>query len=368
MSDATDFMRYCCVRRTSDPLVFEGVSHPQSMGNVRPIAYGGFAVATAIVAAGQTLPSEQRFVPYSLMGNFLGPASLDAPYTLEVVRVRDTRTFVTRYVTVKQASPSGTRSVLAITLDLIASPNSRPEVIEQCTKAHKDPAALGSVLRYSPQPSYRLDQSVSLAESDEMVARQAPSKKAFEMAKNARKAMLGFWYKVFDVRVVPESILTQNMAAMLDSPTTQDKLPFMERRSYDWFRLIQQLPSSMASEPYRGSSETLPVPPTIAHCAVLSFALDGLIPFAPLSLAKKKMTDASAASTLEFAVRFHTDVLNVNAWHLREIKPVSAGWSRTFGEALIFLEDGTLVATASQQSVLRPVDPNTEATNMNAKL
>ena len=71
MVEASAFLRSIGVRQTEEPWVFEGVSPPLGMGNVRPIAYGGYAIATGIVAAGQTIPSTTpHFVPYSLLGHF----------------------------------------------------------------------------------------------------------------------------------------------------------------------------------------------------------------------------------------------------------------------------------------------------------
>ena len=52
MVEASAFLRSIGVRQTEEPWVFEGVSPPLGMGNVRPIAYGGYAIATGIVAAG----------------------------------------------------------------------------------------------------------------------------------------------------------------------------------------------------------------------------------------------------------------------------------------------------------------------------
>jgi len=63
MVQASPFLQRIAVRRTNEPGVFEGMLPPLSMGNVRPIAYGGFAIATGIVAAGHTIPTHTRFVP-----------------------------------------------------------------------------------------------------------------------------------------------------------------------------------------------------------------------------------------------------------------------------------------------------------------
>lgn len=104
--------------------VFESVSLPGRAGNIRPIAYGGCSVAVAINAAGQTVKTEGRFVPSSVTGHFLGPASLDLHFTCHVQPLRDTRSFVTRHVVLEQETRKGPRSCLELTLDLVASPHS----------------------------------------------------------------------------------------------------------------------------------------------------------------------------------------------------------------------------------------------------
>ena len=76
------------------------VHPPQRMGHTLPIAYGGYALAVALKAAGLSVP--QGYHIYSFMGNFLGPASTDKPLHVTTRTFRQTRTFATRHIEVSQ--------------------------------------------------------------------------------------------------------------------------------------------------------------------------------------------------------------------------------------------------------------------------
>ncbi|KOS12932.1 acyl- thioesterase ii [Malassezia pachydermatis] len=358
-SNIPPFLQMIGLQKTEDPWVFEGTSLPLPLGNLRPIAYGGFAIATAINAAGQTMPKDGHFVPYSLTGHFLGPASLKTPYVCEVQPVRDTRTFCTRFVTVKQRSSKGDlRSVLSITLDLINSPDSTKEALQKAKEAGIEPACKGSLLRYGASPPWVVEHANDLLPFDKISAQLVKSGEIDASVVKMQSDFLDLWNKLFEMRPVPHSVLFQNSMGMSDQPTTQDKLAITQRRSFDWMHMNHRLPAVDGSEgPVpAGPNGTLPVPAVIAHIAVMAFALDGAIAFAPLSLANKSIFDAEAASTLEFAQRFHTDVPDMNQWLLREILPINAGWQRTYSEARLFDHDGHHIATCSQQCVLRPAD------------
>lgn len=76
--------------------------------------------------------------------------------------------------------------------------------------------------------------------------------------------------------------------------------------------------------------------------------------FIPLSFSNLFLQDAGACSTLDFALRFHTDALDMNKWHMEEMRTITGDYGRTYSEGLLWSEDGKLVASMSQQSVLRP--------------
>ncbi|PKI82665.1 hypothetical protein MVES1_003961 [Malassezia vespertilionis] len=355
----TSLLRLIGVRKTNDPWVFEGVSLPGRAGNLQPIAYGGCAVGTAIISAGHTFSPEARLVPYSVVGQFLGPASLSQPFVCYVTPMRDTRTFVTRHVIVKQRSKKGDlRSVLALTLDMIASPNSTKAALEKSRAENKHPAAVNSVLHYQPKPRKPTNNVEQLMDPDTYVAMRIERGEVDESVVGIYQDFLDLWSKLFEGRVVEDNILSENFMGMLNTDTSQDGLPLLERRSWDWFRAREPLSKNNGSETMSEASPDglLPVSNTIAQTACLALAMDGMLAFMPLSMAKLNLAAASAASSMDFALRLHSDVFDMNAWHLREARPVAAGWQRTFTEAMLYDEEGTLIASASQQCVLRPAE------------
>lgn len=356
MSDEIDFLRLIGVRKTSDPWVFESVSLPGRAGNQQPIPYGGCAVATAVNAAGQTIKPEPRMVPYSLMGHFLGPASLDSHFVCEVRPVRDTRSFTTRYVTVKQSIKGTMRPILALTLDMIASPLSTREHLDQAKATGSDPGGVQSLLRYQPSATTHLDRVQTLETPQQNLKRRMASGELNEFHEMAYNEFMGLWYKIFDARIVPESIMTQNMLGLNPSKTTQDELAVTDRTVYDWFKIRRELPSAHGTNTHTpgGPDGQLPQTTGMAHLCTLAFALDAALAFAPISISNGSIMDASAASTLDFAQRYHSDALDANQWLLREVKTVAGGWQRTYSQAHVFNQDGELLATCNQQCVLRP--------------
>ncbi|WFD37167.1 uncharacterized protein MJAP1_000109 [Malassezia japonica] len=351
-----DFLRLIGVRKTDDPWVFVSVSLPGRAGNQQPIAYGGCATTVALNAAGQTIKQEPRMVPYSMVGHFLGPAALDTPFVCEVRPVRDTRTFATRHVTVNQDIKGKLRPVLALTLDMIASPNSTKEALEKAKARGADPGKVKSLLRYQIPPSFTPKSFKELEMPVESVKRRVASGELNEFQAGMFQEFLGLWLRMFEDRVVPESMMTQNLMGLHLKPTTQDDRAVSDRRAYDWFKLRQQLPPADGSTEMTagGDDGMLPMTSVMAHLCALAFAMDGAIAFAPMSLNNESLLNASIASTLDFAQRYHTDNIDMNKFSMREIQTLAGGWQRHYTEARAYSDSGELLVTCTQQCVLRP--------------
>ena len=355
MATSPEFLRLIGVKKTSDPWVFESVSLPGRAGNIRPIAFGGCSVAVAINAAGQTVKTEGRFVPYSVTGHFLGPASLDLHFTCHVQPLRDTRSFVTRHVVLKQETKKGPRSCLELTLDLVASPHSTKAAIDAATSRGRDPASVRTLLRYDPKPRLARQPPEELELPSDVLKRRVESGELDDMAVMLQNEIMDLWDAHFEQRVLPGSLISERAMGLLLKDSNQDRLPVQERTSGDWFRLYQKLPPGDGSDAYTAPEEPeLPIAASIAHAAACGFALDGGLAPLPLATCKRLITDAAAASTIDFAVRFHTDYFDMNEWHVREMHTVTSGWSRTFSESLLWDRHGRLVASTSQQNVMTP--------------
>ncbi|WFD32768.1 hypothetical protein MSPP1_003819 [Malassezia sp. CBS 17886] len=358
MSEPKDFFELVGVKKTDDPWVFEAVSLPGRAGNIQPIAFGGCALATALYAAAQTFAATPYFVPYSIVGHFLGPGHVSSPYICEVAPMRDTRTFITRHVTVKQKTPKGVRSVLALTLDMVRSPNATKEGRERARALGKEPGAVSSLLHYQPKPKIAATHHRDLAITSDEIKRRVKIGEIPEAAATMYDEFLGLWNDYFEGKACPEGMMNQNMMGLNLVPTTQDDLPVTERCNLDWLHIREQLPpddgTNQMSKPRVPG--LLPVSAVMAHTIAFAFAMDGVLGFLPVPLANRNMMDASAFATLDFAQRFHTDVFDANKWFLRDARTVAAGWQRTFSEAYFYDEDGHMISSCSQQCVLRPAE------------
>jgi acyl-CoA thioesterase len=316
---------------TMDPLSptsFRTRHPPEAMGNAaRAIAYGGCTLGAAARAAALTVPAGYR--AYSLLGSFLGPAAVDEPLTVRVERVRDTRSFATRWVGVWQRQRRGggagpeERRVLAMLADFMPA------------------AATGSVLRFSPAP--RADWgapagAVSIADRRERMLR-AGEIGAERAAQSA--ASFGLAARWFDGGHAPGSVLGETLlgVAARDVRTAQQRegRAVGDMASGDWLRAKHRL----------GDDYSL-------QLGALALAMDMVMSFVPLVHAGMFVDDVGACSSLDFALRVFEPKVDLDAWHLREIVAVQAGEARGFNEARLWDERGDLVAHMTQQAIIRP--------------
>lgn len=292
---------------------FVSVKTPVRLGNLLPIAYGGCAIALAVNAAVQTV--KPSFYLYSVLGNFLGPASTEVKVTCKVIIVRDTRTFATRRVEVTQTLKGATRLCAVLTADFQL----------------KEP----TMYEYSAPPSLQYSQPDDCPSIDknreELAARGYPG---------TLPTVLNDY---FESRFCPEGVWGQNLGgASKAAPTNQDHLPITSKASGDWFRAQGSLPT------------------TAEQLAALAFMMDGGLSFTPLVHDHKFLEDAGACSTLDFALRVFVHDIDLTGWHLRERTTSSGGAARTFSDGKLWDQKGRMVASMSQQSILRP-PPTTKA-------
>ncbi|WFD32769.1 hypothetical protein MSPP1_003820 [Malassezia sp. CBS 17886] len=359
MSQDLALLELVGVKGTGDPWVFEAVSLPYQIGKMQPNAFGGCALATALYAAAQTFAPTAAFVPYSIVGHFLSPGSVSAPYICEVKPLRDTRSFITRHVTVKQKSKKGdVRSVFALTLDMVRSPNATKEGRERARALAKEPGAVSSLLRYEPTPRMRGTPHTELPMTQESLRRRVEAGEIHEIVGDMPTEFLGLWYRVFDEKACPEGMMNQNVVGFTMSPTFQDDLPMSERCNLDWMRTKQKLPPADGTDQMWQPAlpDMLPISAVMAHAIAFAFAMDGVLAYLPMPLANMSLASSSAVSSLDVAMRFHTDILDANKWFMRDAHTITGGWQRTFSESYFYDENGHLISSCTQQSVLRPVD------------
>jgi acyl-CoA thioesterase II len=231
---------------------------------------------------------------YSIMGNYLGPALTDRGAHCKVRRYRDTRTFASRQVELSQEQDDG---------------SFRPCMILLAEFQVQEPATL---LSYSAPPLNKyagVEDSPTREEWSEKLVNEG---KASQQEADAFIRMFELMYRFWEGRSAPESLLSHNLYGMAKHlPTPDDKLPLTSRKSAEYFRSRHPL----------------------------------------------KTDDVAACSTLDFALRIFTNKVNLNEWHLKEMKTINGAEGRTFGEAHLWDLKGNLVASMTQQSIMRPHKP-----------
>lgn len=289
---------------------------PERMGNALPIAYGGCTLGIAVHAACKTVPPTHRL--YSLVGHFLGPASTTEKLYCTVHSSRDTKTFATRRVQVSQIRPDGKKRVC---LELLAD----FQIEEPAMLNYSAPP----VLQYSgPEKSRPF----------EALAREAVAQGTMD-EKSAKAVIESFALgdSFFDTRLCPEGVSGQNVGgANKQKQTTQEHLPLTDKTSGDWSRT--RVPLESRDE----------------RAAAVAFLLDGGLAFLPLGHSHKWLDDSAACSSLDFALRLFSSDIDLNSWHLRERRTTAGGLGRTYTEARLWDEKGHLVASMTQQSIMRP--------------
>jgi acyl-CoA thioesterase II len=331
---------------------FESLAHPERMGNTANIGYGGCVLSMVVSAAFQTVetPSRGRMALYSALGHFLAPTLTDRTVILRVTSLRDTRTFATRQIVASQKHDDGSeRACISAQLDFIASPT--------------DDADVHSFLRYyvpSPQTMHHANLPFFHEQIKDRVKRG-------DLSPSVEKAYSTIFKpldELFDSKVPPASPHSENILGIDKTrKTSQDHLPLTSKTTLDYFRSKSPRPSVTPL-----SSLYLPISPTCLHFATLTFAIDAAISFIPLTLSHHFLPDVAACSSLDFALRFHTDVLDMGKWHLREMRTVAGDYGRTFNEARVWNDEGILVATMNQQSILRPHKVRGETGGIESKL
>lgn len=295
---------------------FTSRNPPVKMGNSAPIAYGGSTLGIAVNAAYETV--DQPYKLYSLVGHFLGPANLDNTLRCRVTRVRDTKSFATRRVEVSQMQKDGkARVVVEATADF--------HVVEP------------AMFEYSMPPMRSHDDAAT--SSDSKTWRKSLIQSGIATPKQVEIAADSFAVldKFCDVRYPSQSFSAQNLHGLAKGVSTpQNDVPITERASYEWYKVKADLKTESD------------------HMACLAFLMDGGLSFVPLSHSHKFINEAGPCSSLDFALRIFTPHIDLNAWATKERRTVAAGYGRSYSEGRMWDQEGNMISSMTQQSILRP--------------
>ncbi|TDZ73338.1 hypothetical protein CTRI78_v001248 [Colletotrichum trifolii] len=292
---------------------------PDRMGNARNIAYGGCALGNGISAAYETV--SPNYLLYTVTGNYLGPALTDRKLICSVRRVRDTRTFATRLIEISQDRDDGkTRPCMILLADF--------QVKEKT-----------SMLVYSAPPSIRYSPAEACPNIQDGTADLVRRGVVSEQQRQAYLKTFGFNDRLVESRLTPEGVSSNNLLGLAKkAKTPQEDLPITSKTSAEWFR--SRHPIDRPQDRFAG----------------LGFVMDGAIAFIPLTHNRMFLDDSSACSSLDIALRFFTGDLDLDKWHLREWKTSSGSDGRTYSEARLWDDAGNMVASMTQQSIMRPAE------------
>lgn len=276
--------------RQVDDGIFEGYSNPQPGGHV----FGGQVMGQAIAAMGRTTPEGRRI--HSSYSYFLAPGAPDIPIRFAVDALRDGGSFSVRRVLATQqveaAEDHGPRerTILAMT-------SSFQEVQEGLEHEERAPEA--------PDPEGLPTTAEVLAGVDHPVAR--------------------YWatQRPIDIRHVTDPIYIRP-----DGSASATQMV--------WMRMIAPVEAE----------------PTV-HDAILAFASD----YTPFEAIMRRqgmswMTPGLRAATIDHGIWWHRHV-DMNEWLLYVQHSPSASGGRGLTEGRMFDRSGGLVATITQEGMIR---------------
>lgn len=88
--------------------------------------------------------------------------------------------------------------------------------------------------------------------------------------------------------------------------------------------------------------------------AALAFYMDRGLAYIPANHSGYNLSQASACATLDFALRVLTHEIDWRNWHISERQTFGAGNARALSEGRVFNGGGQLLASMTQNSILRP--------------
>lgn len=276
---------------TLDKNLFRGFSPDDG----RPRVFGGQVAGQALVAAGRTVADtakdgDRARVAHSLHAYFLRPGDPKIPIIYEVDRIRDGKSFTTRRVVAIQKGEA---------------------IFNMSVSFHKEEKGLE---HQKPMPEAADPMSVP--------SNHERLEKGYEQFKTP---LFGFLLK-------------------LERP--------IEQRDLDPMNYLDPKPYTGTKKIWFRSSGQLPDDPMLHQC-VLAYAsdmslLDNCINYHGVTWFNPKLIAAS----LDHAIWFHRP-FRADQWLLYVMESPSAAGARGFNLGHVYQEDGRLVASVTQESLMR---------------
>ncbi|MCO5613656.1 hypothetical protein L7F22_067934 [Adiantum nelumboides] len=205
---------------------FETILPPLSVSAyTQSNAFGGMSIALIIQAAFHTLSQQEssHWVPYSIMGYFLGPVSTSAPVIIEVENARSSKRFQTRSVRVQSLSSSNNDSK-TYKLSFIAmldfchsSGHTVHPLTDDILQSSETNSKTLEVLKKGPDAFYDW-KTVAIKRQNEQ------NEKSIKEAVNDYKAIYDQRSKLINMRVDPESLLSKSLSATAPIVKSKEQL------------------------------------------------------------------------------------------------------------------------------------------------
>ena len=259
--------------------------------NFHDTLFGGQVLGQALAAACATV--EARY-PHSLHAYFLRPGNNAEPVDYHTEVLRNGRSFSTRRTVASQYG----KAIFTVTASFHST---EPGFSHQ-------PA----------MPSVPAPESLPLSDSPprELVKRDAQT-----LAGNSDNPLLSD----FDVRNASDTVL-------YDTKIQEPKTAY-------WFK----------------SRYSLPEQNHFHHCALAYLSDIGLLASSLLPHPTALFKGDVMVASIDHAMWFHTSDFRVDDWLLYCIESPWAGGARGFGVSRVYTRDGVLVASASQEGLIRPL-------------
>lgn len=285
------------------PGYFCSVKNPTRLGALSEYVFGGNTIAVAVNAAYQTVSDTHHL--YSLCGHFIRPATTDRKLFCHVESIRDSKSFQTRQIRVSQVTDEGSTKLCLIAL----------------ADFHIEEPY--SAVTYSIPPETECAPTTLCGKY--FIPSPGTSKDC-DLYRDIERFV--------DMRFIHDndtSQKNQEQNPRLDSPPPS--------------------PSAITKEMFRVPE---PLDNEAEQISALAFYADKGLAYIPAIYNGYDLWQASACATLEFSLRIFVHGLNLGKWHMAEQRTLAAGNARAFSEGRIWNGDGHLVASMTQQTILRP--------------
>ncbi|KAJ5155965.1 hypothetical protein N7492_008768 [Penicillium capsulatum] len=283
------------------PGMYRSVLRPARIGTFSPRVFGGNVLAIAVNAASYTTSTSHHL--HSISGHFIRPAMTDRHLLCRVENIRSSKALETRLLRVFQEADDGSHI-----LCLIASADFHIE----------EPR---SMVTYSTRPQ----------------TEGVPDREITMLSESSDKgsAISHGLYRGIDALTDVESF-----------PTNADNIDHEQRQQQLKQERPAPAPRKVAAEKFRVRG---PLETEAENVAALAFYMDKGIAYLPARHNGHDLFEAQACATLDFSLRF-----DLRQWHVMEQETIVAGNARAFGEGRVWDESGSLLASMTQQTLLRP--------------